>query len=106
MVEVPTPKVPAIDEALTRKAAELARLALTDEEVKTFTGQLRDILKYVEQLNEVKIVKKSSGGPQTHLDTLREDVARASPVDAAGKPMILGSAPDVEDGCFKVPSIL
>ena len=44
-----------ISEALTKRVAELARLRLTPVEVTEFTGQLREILTYVELLEEVEV---------------------------------------------------
>ncbi len=98
-----------IDESLTRNVAHLARLDLTDDEVKLFTSQLGQVIAYMEQLQEVEI-----GGiePMTHphgadFETpLREDVAKPSPVGADGQPRTLEPAPDTLDGGFKVPPIL
>ena len=35
--------------------ANLARIALTDDETKLFQGQLDQVLEYVEQLNELDV---------------------------------------------------
>ncbi len=90
-----------VDEKLTRKTAELARLELTDEEVNVFTPQLREVFKYIELLKEVDV---KGVEPLTHpfeLETpLREDEVSVSPAK------ILDSAPDVLYDGFKVPSIL
>jgi len=96
-----------VDEALTRKVADLARLELTDVEVRTFTHQLGEILKYVDQLKRANV---DGIEPLTHpLDLatpMREDRIEAPPRDAAGKPKILTSAPDVLYDGYKVPPIL
>ena len=96
-----------VNESLTRKVAELARLELTDVELRTFTPQLGEILKYVELLSQVDV---SGVAPMTQaLDLatpLREDQARPSPVDDEGRPKVLGSAPEVVNEGFKVPPIL
>ena len=42
-----------IDEKLVREIASLARLALTEEEIAMFANQFKDILDYVNVLNEV-----------------------------------------------------
>jgi aspartyl-tRNA(Asn)/glutamyl-tRNA(Gln) amidotransferase subunit A len=42
-----------IDEKEVRHIAELAKLTLSDEEVKLFAKQLQDVLSYVEQLSQV-----------------------------------------------------
>lgn len=96
-----------VNESLTRQVAQLARLELSDQEVKTFTSQLSDILKYVEQLQSVDV---QGVEPLTHplaLSTpLRPDEVKPSPVDSEGKPKVLQSAPDVLYDGFKVPQIL
>jgi aspartyl-tRNA(Asn)/glutamyl-tRNA(Gln) amidotransferase subunit C len=96
---------------LTKSVAHLARLELTDEEVRLFTAQLGQVISYVELLQEVKLGSGDSQvEPLTHpleLKTpLREDVVRPSPVDANGIPKSLSPAPDVLDGGFKVPPIV
>lgn len=100
-----------VNESLTRKIADLARLELSDEEVKTFTSQLGQILGYVEQLGQVN-VKTAQGEiePLTHpldLPTLfREDQVVPSLRDEQGRPKILSAAPESIEGGFKVPPIL
>ena len=96
-----------VNTALTRRVADLARLELSDLEVETFTHQLGDILKYIEQLQKVETTGVE---PLTHpLELsvfLRPDEARHFPRDGQGKPKVLGSAPDVLYDGFKVPQIL
>lgn len=93
-----------INEALTRKLADLARLELTEEEVRLFTGQLEHVLRYVEQL------PRTEAEPFTHPLSLptafRDDIARPSPVNPDGTPKILNPAPTIKEGQFKVPPIL
>ena len=96
-----------ITEDLTRKVAELARLALTDAEVTLFTGQMGKTLSYIDALTSV-----NTDGviPQYHpfsIDTpLREDVVLAQVKTADGKPKVLEHAPEVLYDGFKVPPIL
>jgi aspartyl-tRNA(Asn)/glutamyl-tRNA(Gln) amidotransferase subunit C len=84
-----------INEVLTRKVADLARLELSDSEVKLFTSQLGDILRYVEKLGEARV---DGVDPLTHPTAaehetpLREDEAR--PLE----PWV--------DGGYRVPPIL
>lgn len=96
-----------VNEALTRKVAELARLELSDTELQTFTLQLGDILKYVDLLSELDTSRVE---PLTHpleLEApLRADEVRPSPVDERGLPKMLRAAPETQDLGFKVPPIL
>lgn len=100
-------ETPNVDETLTRKVAELARLELSDAETTLFAGQLKEILEYVDLLKQADI---SDVPPLFHpleLGTpLREDVVQPSPVDAQGRPRVFESAPDVLHDGFKVPPVL
>ena len=96
-----------INEELTRKVANLARLELTDIEIRTFTGQLKDILAYVDQL---ALADVSGVEPMTQplelATAYREDQAKPFGMDMNGKPKVLASAPEVIDDGYKVPPIL
>jgi len=57
-----------INEEQVRHVAHLARLAVTDEEVAQFTGQLEKILGFAEQLNELDTTGVE---PTTHVLDLK-----------------------------------
>jgi aspartyl-tRNA(Asn)/glutamyl-tRNA(Gln) amidotransferase subunit C len=83
--------------------AHLARLAVTDDELDTFAGQLDVILQAVARVGEVAaedIPPTSHSVPLTNV--LRDDVVVAGLTanDA------LAGAPDPADGRFRVPRIL
>lgn len=82
--------------------AKLARLELTEEEKEKFAGQLGDVLKYVEQMNEVDT---SNVEPMAHaidfVNVMREDTVKYEQT----KEQLMSNAPDEEDGFFKVPKI-
>ena len=86
------------------KAAELARLAVTDSEIELYTKQLQRILNHVEKLSGLSTV----GIEPTFFSvaksgfTLREDSQEAS----APREGALQNAPQSERGCFKVPKII
>src|SRR4051812_6739075 len=83
--------------------ARLARLAVTDEELDRFAGQLDVILQSVARVGEVAaddIPPTSHSVPLTNV--LREDVI----VPGLGQKEALSGAPDAEDGRFRVPRIL
>lgn len=92
-----------ITEAEVRNVAHLARLALGDDEIGTFTGQMDAILAYVDQLNSLDttgIVPTSHAVPMENA--FREDRESASfPVDAA-----LANAPDRIETFFRVPKVI
>jgi aspartyl-tRNA(Asn)/glutamyl-tRNA(Gln) amidotransferase subunit C len=96
-----------IDETMTRKVAELARLEVSDSEVGTFTAQLGQILGYVDQLQEISVEGVEPLIHPVELEApLREDQVVPSRLDSDGNPAVLKSAPDVLYGGYKVPSIL
>lgn len=82
--------------------AKLARLELTEEEKVKFSKQLGDILKYVEQMNEVDTTNVE---PMSHavpvVNVMREDVV----VSEQTKVELMANAPFKEDGFFRVPKI-
>lgn len=82
--------------------AKLARLDLTQDEKEKFTKQLGDILKYVEQMNEVDT---QGVVPMAHafdiVNVMREDKV----VYEQTKEQLMANAPDEENGFFKVPKI-
>lgn len=83
--------------------ANLARLALTPEEKEKFGRQLRDVLTYVEKLNEVDI---SGVEPTAHafeiVNVLQDDVPSAPlPVSDA-----LRNAPASRDNMIVVPKVI
>jgi aspartyl-tRNA(Asn)/glutamyl-tRNA(Gln) amidotransferase subunit C len=83
--------------------ARLARLAVTEDELETFAGQLDVILGAVARVREVAaddIPPTSHAVPMTNV--FRPDENRGSlPRDA-----VLAGAPSVEDNKFRVPRIL
>jgi len=90
-----------------RKVATLAHLEITDEEVALYTPQMAEIVKYVEQLNELDIedVEPMLGGLTDEgaaTQTVREDVVRGS----LGQEKALEQAPAAVAGHFQVPKVL
>jgi aspartyl-tRNA(Asn)/glutamyl-tRNA(Gln) amidotransferase subunit C len=85
------------------KLAKLARLALTDEEIDGFAGQLDAILGYVGQIQAVDASGVTpTGNPLKTENVTRPDVAGSS----LTQQQALAEAPAAEDGRFVVPQIL
>ncbi|HSE30488.1 MAG TPA: Asp-tRNA(Asn)/Glu-tRNA(Gln) amidotransferase subunit GatC [Pyrinomonadaceae bacterium] len=96
-----------ITKADIEKVAQLAHLELDEEEVKTFSTQIADIVSYVEQLNELdtKNVEPAFGGltPEAEgTDSSRNDQLKPS----LGQKVALEEAPDPAEGHFRVPKVL
>lgn len=83
--------------------ARLARLRLTDDELDQFTGQLAAVLAHAADVEALDVTGvEPTAHPLPLRNVVRPDVVRPS-VDRAE---VLASAPSVEDGQFRVPSIL
>lgn len=90
-----------------RKIATLAHLKITDEEVAMYTPQMADIVKYVEQLNELDTgdIDPMLGGLTAEgeaTESIREDVPRPSFTQEEA----LSEAPSGVAGHFQVPKVL
>ena len=90
----------AISRDDVRRVAELARLALAEEDVERLTEQLGAILAAVGKVSELDL---SDVPPTSHplalANVWADDVPRASlPVEVA-----LANAPEREDDAFRVP---
>jgi len=90
-----------------RKVAKLAHLEITDEEVELYTPQMAEIVKYVEQLNELDTenVEPAVGGLTREGEatmTIRDDI----PVESLGQKAALDQAPSAVAGHFQVPKVL
>ena len=83
--------------------ADLARLALSDEEVARYQEQLSAILEHFEHLQELETKDIPPTATVLPLrSVMRADEAR-SPLE---RERVLENAPEAKDGCFKVPAVL
>ena len=81
------------------KIAQLSALKLEAKELELFRQHISDILNYVDQLQEVQLIKESNA---THnINIFRDDEIKAC---AANN--ILEQAPQEENRYFVVPKIL
>ena len=91
-----------IDRGTVEDVAKLARLALTEEEIERFTGQLSAILEAVSKLSAVDT---SGVGPTASIldlqDVLREDEPRAG----LTKDEALANAPERDADYFRVQPV-
>lgn len=85
--------------------AKLARLELSEAELKKYGGQLSDVLSYADQLQEADIDGVEPTAQVTGLENIfREDVIEEW--DGAEKAEALRQSPELEDGQIKVKRIL
>ncbi len=79
--------------------AKLSALELNDHEIELFTDQIRTIIAYVDQLQEVGVLVEADAVRNQNI--FREDVVQLGNADA-----ILAQAPQREDRFIVVPKIL
>lgn len=93
-----------IDEKITIKIASLAKLELTEQEIKEYSKDLTNILKWMEELKEVDV---SNVQPVTSVikNELyeREDIANKKTVE---QEKILLNAPEKVGEYFTVPKVI
>ena len=95
--------MPTISRDEVAHLANLARLAVTDDELDTFAGQLDQILDAVAKVSEVA---EEQTPPTSHAvlltNVFREDAVRPG----LSQDEALAGAPAAEDGRFRVPRML
>jgi len=86
------------------KLASLAKLELSDDEVESFTGEIKEILAYVEQLQSVDV----KGLEPTSQVTGLKNVTRKDEIIDYGisRENMLKNVPDKQDGHIKVKRVL
>lgn len=95
--------MPEITKEQVARIADLAHLAVTEEEIEQYTEQLQSIVTFADQLSELNT---DGVEPTTHVlhqtNVFREDVQKQTITQEEA----LKNAPEKEDGYFKVPPIL
>ncbi|EJN04825.1 Asp-tRNA(Asn)/Glu-tRNA(Gln) amidotransferase subunit GatC [Phyllobacterium sp. YR531] len=93
----------SVDTATVKRVANLARIAVTEDDVSRMTGQLNTILGFVEQLNEVNV---EGVEPMTSVTPMamkkRQDVVN----DGDKVADIVANAPTSEENFFVVPKVV
>ena len=85
------------------KVANLARLALTPDELETFTGQLAEILEHADDMASLDLATvEPMARPIPLVNVFRAD----EPGAALDRDEVLACAPVSEDGQFRVPPVL
>ena len=93
----------ALDKATVARIATLARIRLSDDELKPLAGELSSILGFVEQLDEVNTdgVAPMSSVVKVTLPMRDDEVT-----DGGDRDAILGNAPASVRGFFAVPKVV
>ena len=83
--------------------ANLARIALTEEEKTTFSAQLGDVLKYVDKMNELDV---SGVEPTAHAFPLENVWAPDQVTSRLSSEEALANAAQVRDQMIVVPKVV
>ena len=83
--------------------ARLARLAVTDEELDRFAGQLDQVLSAVARVGEAAVADVP---PMSHAVPLTNVTRPDEVTPSLSRDAVLAGAPAAEDGRFRVPRIL
>jgi aspartyl-tRNA(Asn)/glutamyl-tRNA(Gln) amidotransferase subunit C len=92
-----------IGKELIEKVAKLSNLKLKEEEIELFSNQFKDILSFIDKLNEV-YVKDTLPFYEFQIEekSEREDV----PIGSITNEEALKNAPQAEGGFFVVPRVV
>jgi aspartyl-tRNA(Asn)/glutamyl-tRNA(Gln) amidotransferase subunit C len=83
--------------------AMLARLELSEEEKKLFSGQLESIIQYIDKLNELDT---TSVEPTAHVLPIKNVFRKDEPAPSLPKEKALQNAPDASESFYRVPKII
>jgi aspartyl-tRNA(Asn)/glutamyl-tRNA(Gln) amidotransferase subunit C len=93
----------SVDAATVRRIAQLARIAVGDEEIEHLQGELNAILAFVEQLSEVDVAGVK---PMTSIIPMRIKQREDSVTEGGIAADIVANAPATEDNFFLVPKVV
>lgn len=92
-----------IDQDQVEHVANLAKLKLNDEELKTVTPQLEQIINLFDTLASVDTQDVQPTYSVTdQVNVMREDIA----ADSYQRNELLANAPETDDGYIRVPAII
>lgn len=86
-----------------RHVARLARLALTDEEITTFEGQLGRVLEHIEHLKKLDVTDVE---PTAHTSAVFNVVREDIPGPSLARSAALGIAPRSANNLVIVPKVV
>lgn len=91
-----------VDKDWVKRVAHLARLKLSEEEVEVLSRELSDILRFVQQLEELDTSRVEPYIQEVEETPMRED----EPGETLPQEEALRNAPERENGFFVVPRIV
>ena len=93
----------SVDTTIVARIAHLARIKVPEEDLSALTGDLNNILDWVEQLSEVNTDDVSPMTSVVHAQLpRRDDVVN----DGDKQDAVLANAPDAQHGFYAVPKVV
>ena len=93
----------SVDQVIVRRIAQLARIAVSDEEVPHLEGELNAILAFVEELGAVDVTGVE---PMTSVIPMKLPLRADVVTDGEIERLVLANAPLTEDDFFLVPKVI
>ncbi|MDP4594978.1 MAG: Asp-tRNA(Asn)/Glu-tRNA(Gln) amidotransferase subunit GatC [Beijerinckiaceae bacterium] len=93
----------SVDQAIVRRIAQLAHIAVKEEEVPHLQDELNAILAFVEELNAVDV---DGVEPMTSVTPMKMKMRLDEITGHAGADVVVANAPDREDNFFSVPKVV
>ena len=93
----------SVDATIVRRIAQLARIAVTDDEVPHLQGELNAMLAFVEQLAEVDV---EGVEPMTSVTPMVMKARADLVTDGEIAELVVANAPATEDHFFMVPKVV
>lgn len=93
----------SVDQATVKRVANLARIAVSDEDLSKMEGELNAILGFVEQLNEVDVTGVEAMTSVTPMDMKKRSDGVTDGSKAAD---VVANAPENSDNFFVVPKVV
>lgn len=93
----------AAHEINVRHVARLARLDLTEEEIKTFEGQLSRVLEHIDLLSKLDV---SGVEPTAHAHPVFNVIREDTPGTSLPREAVLANAPRVANHLIIVPKVV
>ena len=93
----------SVDQAIVRRIAQLARIAVSDKEVPHLEGELNAILSFVEELGAVDVTGVE---PMTSVIPMKLSMRADVVTDGEIERLVLANAPLTEDDFFLVPKVI
>ena len=93
----------SVDIATVKRVAHLARIAVDEADAERMTGELNNILTFVEQLNEVDV---DGVEPMTSVTPMAMKKRRDAVTDGDKADDIVANAPETLEHFFLVPKVV